>query len=193
MNGPQPSSPLPLEYEATFREERLLDGTLRLTVPSDRGRGLRSAGILVGMGVIATVLCFVLWSATGSLRMFVYGLAFGPLCIVLAGVAAVSQLVMPRSQTHVVEVNASGLTLQTFISGDPVVRRHGWLEILHVNAGSVALEVHTTRDQYVCMSFVKPEHLRMVADIIKKERAKHHPTARVDLGVLRQINPIIED
>jgi hypothetical protein len=158
-----PATPIPLTYEAGLARERLPDGTLRMTIVTERAG---AAAILSGAGVIA--MFFVAFLCLGWYRYLPERLLIMVFVGAPVGIGAMLiTLTLPRRQTHVVEVSPAGLRLETSIGGDPVRRFHPRDEILAVR-GTSALEIHTKRDAYSCMS-ARADVVKIVVATIHEE------------------------
>ena len=149
---------------------RLADGTLRLTIVHDRRRGTKWLGGMSAACLLLAVGMVVMWTYTGSVKALVLGAAFLPLASLLCGLLAILQLRGPRHQTHVVEAGPAGLVIQTMLMGSPITHRHARAEVVAVVASDMALEVRTTkRGAYSCMAFLKPKHIKAIADHLNRE------------------------
>lgn len=160
-----PTAPIALTYEAGLSRERLPDGGLRMTIVTGRSGALKVISACAGAAVVLSALAWLVGPRFVPVRWAWLGFAAAPLC--LAGL--VVTLITPRRQTHVVEVSPAGLRIQTTIAGDPVRRAHARGEVLAVSAVPMGLEVRTTKDRYVCLSFADAAVAREVAAAIRAE------------------------
>ena len=153
-----------LTYEPRLSRERLADGALRITVVTSPSRTLMILSAAAGAAVVLAVVAFLLGPQTVPIKFLVYGVAALPLCIG----SLLATLMAPR-RTHVLEVSAAGLRVQTTITGDPVNRFHPAGEILSVRHLGMGLEIRTTKDAYTGVAFADGRLLDEVAATINRE------------------------
>jgi hypothetical protein len=157
------------ERDTEYQEERLAGGTLRLTVVVPRSEMIKRALMQLGLGILASVACVAVWYFTGSLKAGVVGWVLGPPLILLGGFMLWRQFRGPSVQTHIIEANPGGLTIQSMIRGKPIHRYHPRSDLPRVEATGPALSVYTTGGGYSCLALVKAKHLKVIAEKVTRE------------------------
>jgi hypothetical protein len=87
--------------------------------------------------------------------------------VVVGGILALTR--GRQRQTHVIEVNAAGLHIQSAVMGDTIDRFHPRAEVLYVASTIAGLEVVTTKDDYTCLGFADPKIVQGIACVISRE------------------------